>query len=93
MDSVLQAAQLRALGKQGEALDYVAEKLVTSADDERFLLMLQGLYAAEEVADTDQPQRFARELAEIEPNLISVQPYVALSPEDFLGPDMGLARK
>ncbi len=93
MDSVLQAAQLRSLGKQGEALDYVAEKLPTSSDDERFLLMLQGLYAAEESADTTRAQSYARELAEIEPNLISVQPYVALSPEDFLGPDMGLARK
>jgi hypothetical protein len=87
MENVLQAAQLRAKGKHDEALALVDATLPTLPDQERFLLMLQGLYAAEEAANAEKAHAYARELAELEPNLVSIQPYVALAPEDIASLD------
>ena len=87
MEAILQAAQLRAKGKHDEALALVDATLPTLADQERFMLMLQGLYAAEEAANRDKARRYAQELAAIEPNLVSVQPYVALAPADITSLD------
>ena len=83
MESVLQAAQLRAQGKHEEALALVDATLPTLSNQERFMLMLQGLYAAEAASQLDKARGYARELAELEPNLVSVQPYVALSAGDL----------
>ncbi|QGZ42636.1 hypothetical protein IP92_04847 [Pseudoduganella flava] len=87
METVLQAAQLRAKGQHDEALALVDATLPTLADQERFMLMLQGLYAAEESANTAKAAAFARELAALEPNLVSIQPYVALEAEDIVSLD------
>jgi thioesterase domain-containing protein len=87
METVLQAAQLRAQGKHAEALALVDATLPTLAEQERFMLMLQGLYAAEEAAEPAKARAFAQELAAMEPNLVSIQPYVALAPEDIVSLD------
>lgn len=83
METLLKVAQLRAKGKPDEALAQVDAELPHAADGERFLLMLQGLYAAEEAADETRARGYASNLADIDPNLISIQPYVALSPQDI----------
>lgn len=83
METLLKAAQLRVQGKPDEALAHVEAKLQTASDGERFLLMLQGLYAAEEASNEAKARGYASDLADIDPGLLSIQPYVALRPEDI----------
>jgi hypothetical protein len=84
METLLKVAQLRVQGKPDEALAQVDAELQQSATDgERFLLMLQGLYAAEEASDDAKARGYASDLADIDPSLLSIQPYVALRPQDI----------
>ncbi|WP_432377516.1 hypothetical protein [Duganella sp. P38] len=83
METLLKVAQLRVKGKPDEALAQVDAELQTARDSQRFLLMLQGLYAAEEAANEAKARRYASDLADIDPGLLSIQPYVALRPEDI----------
>lgn len=83
METLLKVAQLRVQGKPDEALAQVDAQLPNVSDGERFLLMLQGLYAAEEASDEAKARGYATGLADIDPSLISIQPYVVLSPQDI----------
>jgi len=83
MEALLKVAQLRVQGKPDQALAQVDAELQTAGDGQRFLLMLQGLYAAEEAADETRARGYASHLADIDPSLLSIQPYVALQPQDI----------
>lgn len=83
METLLKVAQLRVQGKPDEALAHVEAHLQTASDSQRFLLMLQGLYAAEEAANDSKARSYASDLAHIDSSLRSIQPYVALRPEDL----------
>ncbi|MET0266784.1 MAG: hypothetical protein ABW202_14345 [Duganella sp.] len=77
MEALLRVAQLRVQGKPDQALTQVAEELRTAAPGKRALLMLQGLYAAQEADDTGVAHGYAAELADLAPGLPSLQPYLA----------------
>lgn len=82
METLLKVAQLRAQGKPDEALAQVDAELQSANDGRRLLLMLQGLYAAEEAANHSKARSYASELAGLNPSLLSIQPYAALRPLD-----------
>jgi hypothetical protein len=83
METLLKVAQLRVQGKPDEALAHVDAELQTAGEGQRFLLMLQGLYAAEEASNEVKARGYASNLADIDPSLLSIQPYVALRPQDI----------
>ena len=75
-EAIKKAAEFRGKGQFQDAID-VIDNNRSSFDDITLLpALMNGLYAAKELGDQEQAKRIAAEIAQIEPELPSIQEYL-----------------